>query len=274
MSPRSTPPPAPFPAAADARELFQGRRRSGRGRAGRERSWRDRTTWTMMPRMSLVTRLALVGDRHLDNAGHAPVVRAIASLTVTGGLTIDATWIPTAQAHGGLDDYDGVWLVGSPYETEAGVIAAAGAARRGGIPLLGTCGGLQLAVIEFAMQVAGLTEEDVLVPLSCSVGGNECRVRATSGSLFERALGASRTVERYHCSYGLNPETMRVLTGHGMRFTGFDDDGLTRVAELPAHPFFLGTLFQPELAERADPHPIIQAWATAAMARTGLRAGR
>ncbi|MET8834972.1 hypothetical protein ABZV78_13795 [Micromonospora sp. NPDC004540] len=224
--------------------------------------------------MNVVTRLALVGDHHLDDAAHAPVVRAIRGLTASSGMTIDATWIHTAQVDGSLDDYDGVWLVGSPYETESGVIAAAGAARRGGIPLLGTCGGLQLAVIEFAMQVAGLAEEDVLIPLSCSVGGDECVVLATSGSLFERALGARRTVEHYHCSYGLNPATMQALTAHGMRFTGVDEDGFIRVAELPAHPFFLGTLFQPELAERADPHPIIKAWADAALARGRSRARR
>jgi CTP synthase (UTP-ammonia lyase) len=222
--------------------------------------------------MRLITRLALVGDRLLDTAAHAPVTHAINGLTATEGMKIEATWIPTIEVDNRLDDYDGVWLTGSPYETEAGVVIAAGAARRGGIPLLGTCGGLQLAVTEFATQVAGLAEEDVLVPLSCSLGGDECLVLATSGSLFARALGATRTRERYHCSYGLNPATIQVLTDHGMRFTGFDDEGVVRVAELPAHPFFLGTLFQPELADGAEPHPIIRAWATAARAR--MRAGQ
>ncbi|MET7970099.1 hypothetical protein [Micromonospora sp. NPDC005305] len=221
--------------------------------------------------MSLITRLALVGD-HLDAGSHAPVTRAITGLTATEGMKIDATWIPTTEVDNTLDDFDGVWLTGSPYESEAGVIAAAGAARRAGIPLLGTCGGLQLAVIEFATQVADLAEEDVLVPLSCSLGGNECVVLATSGSLFERALGATRTREYYHCSYGLNPVTAQVLTDHGMRFTGVDDEGIVRVAELPEHPFFLGTLFQPELTTGAEPHPIIRAWATAASNRARMRA--
>ncbi|SCL18517.1 Glutamine amidotransferase class-I [Micromonospora rhizosphaerae] len=212
--------------------------------------------------MTSSPRLALVGDRLLDAAAQEPVARAVAAL----GSHVEATWIPTTAVDASLADFDGVWLTGSPYESEPGVVTAAGIARRAGVPLLGTCGGLQLAVTEFAIQVAGLAEEDVLVPLSCSLGGDECVVLATEGSLFERALGAERTRERYHCSYGLNPATVQVLTDHGLRFTGFDDEGVVRVAELPGHPFFLGTLFQPELADGPEPHPIIRAWAAAAEA--------
>ncbi|WP_422742743.1 glutamine amidotransferase-related protein [Micromonospora sp. WMMD754] len=212
--------------------------------------------------------MALVGDRQLDASSHAPVTRAIDDLKEAfSGAEVESTWFPTTAVDRSLSEYDGVWLLGSPYESEAGVITAAGVARRNGIPLLGTCGGLQLAVTEFATQVAGMDEEEVLVPLSCSVGSNECLVLATSGSLFERALGAKQTRETYHCSYGLNPLALQILTEHGMSFTGFDPDGVVRVAELPAHPFFLGTLFQPELSVRANPHPIIRAWADAAYER-------
>ncbi|MFE9205308.1 hypothetical protein [Micromonospora sp. NPDC007230] len=213
--------------------------------------------------MTSPARLALVGDHLLDAAEQAPVARAVAGL----GPDVEATWIPTTRVDESLAGFDGVWLTASPYQSETGITAAAGIARRAGIPLLGTCGGMQLAVTEFATEVAGLAEEEVLVPLSCSVGGDECVVSATKGSLFARALGAERTTERYHCSYGLNPATTQRLTEHGLRFTGFDEDQVVRVAELPGHPFFLGTLFQPELADGAEAHPIIRAWAAAAAAR-------
>jgi CTP synthase (UTP-ammonia lyase) len=221
--------------------------------------------------MSLL-RLALVGDRQLDASSHAAVTRAIAGLEgAFSGVEIESTWILTTAVDSSLDEYDGVWLLGSPYESEAGVITAAGVARRNGIPLLGTCGGLQLAVTEFATQVAGMDEEEVLVPLSCSLGSNECVVLVTSGSLLEQALGSKQTRETYHCTYGLNPLALQTLTDHGMRFTGVDLDGVVRVAELPGHPFFLGTLFQPELSVTANPHPVIRAWAGAACERSRMK---
>lgn len=55
-----------------------------------------------------------------------------------------------------------------------------------------------------------------------------------------------------------------------MRFTGHDGGGEARIAELPSHPFFLATLFQPELAgDGGRPHPIVRAFATAAVTRAG-----
>jgi CTP synthase (UTP-ammonia lyase) len=73
-------------------------------------------------------------------------------------------------------------------------------------------------------------------------------------------------VERYHCGYGLNPQYLDVLSAHGMRFTGHDGPDV-RIAELPGHPFFLSTLFQPELAiDDGRCHPIVRAFAYAAVA--------
>ncbi|WP_432924796.1 hypothetical protein ACQPZZ_30715 [Microbispora sp. CA-135349] len=58
----------------------------------------------------------------------------------------------------------------------------------------------------------------------------------------------------------------------GLRFTGHDDEGEARVAELPGHPFYLVTLFQPELAER-QPHPLVLAFAAAAAERAAFSRG-
>jgi CTP synthase (UTP-ammonia lyase) len=84
------------------------------------------------------------------------------------------------------------------------------------------------------------------------------------GSLAEEVQGA----ERYHCSYGLNPAYLDRIRAHGLRFSGTDKDGEPRIAELPGHPFYLTTLFQPELAgDGTRPHPIIRAFAEAATAQ-------
>jgi CTP synthase (UTP-ammonia lyase) len=69
--------------------------------------------------------------------------------------------------------------------------------------------------------------------------------------------------ERGRGAYGLNTIYAETLRAHGLRFTGHDDDGAIRVAELPEHPFYLVTLFQPELA--GDCHPIVRAFAAAAV---------
>lgn len=137
-----------------------------------------------------------------------------------------------------------------------------------------SCGGFQHMLLEFARDVCGLaglrhaeTDPDavelLLVPLTCSPTGHEGAIRVAAGTLAERILGAGRTVERYHCAYGANPEYVATLQAHGPAFSGHDDAGDVRIAELPDHPFFLGTLFQPELADEPRPHPIIRAFAEA-----------
>ena len=185
---------------------------------------------------------------------------------------------------GRLTGFAGLWCVpASPYANTAGALAAIRHARETGRPFLGTCGGFQHALVEFARDVCGLDvghaeylpgdqrsdrSKFLIIPLACSLVGHEGAVRITPGTLAERILGSERTIERYHCSFGLNPDYLDTLSAHGLRFTGHDDDGQVRVAELPGHPFFLATLFQPELAgDGTRPHPIVRALAAAAVAR-------
>ncbi|WP_338675272.1 hypothetical protein V1460_21510 [Streptomyces sp. SCSIO 30461] len=225
-------------------------------------------------------RLALVGDRSPGVRAHARIPELLDALVQRDQLALDAYWIPTREAESGgsLAGFDAVWLVpGSPYDSEAGAIAAVRTAREAGIPFLGTCGGFQHAVLEFARDVCGLVglehaenqpeaEDLLIVPLACSLVGHEGAVTVEAGSLAERVLGAERTLERYHCSYGLGTPHLDALRAHGLRFSGADDAGDVRIAELPGHPFFLATLFQPELAgDGTRVHPIIRALAAAAV---------
>src|SRR6202035_2217342 len=179
-----------------------------------------------------------------------------------------------------LSGFDAIWLVpGSPYESAEGALAAIRTAREQRIPFLGTCGGFQYARIEYARNVCGLAgvenaevtpdaSQYLIVPLECSLTGHEEAVMIVPGTLAAKIAGAGRRTERYHCSYGLNPAYLEALTSGGLRFSGFDDGGQVRVAELPAHPFFLCTLFQPELSgDGTQPHPVIRAFAAAAAGR-------
>ncbi|MFE6865278.1 hypothetical protein ACFVFS_01840 [Kitasatospora sp. NPDC057692] len=262
-----------------------------------------------------VPRLALVADRSAAVRSHTRVPVLLDALADRDHLVLDAYWIPTedAAAPGALDGFDAVWLLpGSPYRSEDGAVAAVRTARERRIPFLGTCAGFQHTVLEYARNVCGIGsaahgenlrgenlpgenrtsknppgenrpgEADlVIVPLSCSLVGHEGAVRLTPGSLAERVLGAPRTVERYHCAYGLNDAYLARLRAGGLRFSGADDSGQQRILELPTevHPFFLASLFQPELAgDGTRAHPMIRAFATAATrsaaATTGVSGGR
>ena len=78
-------------------------------------------------------------------------------------------------------------------------------------------------------------------------------------------MGAGITTERYFCRYGLNPDYLAVLLAHGLVVSGHDASGDVRIAELPGHPFFLGSLFQPELgSDEHWVHPLLVAFAAAA----------
>jgi CTP synthase (UTP-ammonia lyase) len=226
-------------------------------------------------------RIALVGDRSASVRAHARIPGIIDALLTRDSIALDPYWIATPDAaESELSGFDAIWVVpGSPYESAGGAIAAVRTAREKGIPFLGTCGGFQYALIEYARDVCGLTrvehaevtpdaDECLIVPLDCSLMGHEEGVMIVPGTLAAKISGPGRRTERYHCSYGVNQEYLATLAAAGLRFSGFDDSGQVRIVELPGHPFFLGTLFQPELhGDGTAPHLIIRAFAMAAAER-------
>ncbi|WP_336206960.1 CTP synthase C-terminal region-related (seleno)protein [Nonomuraea sp. LPB2021202275-12-8] len=229
-------------------------------------------------------KIALVADRSPGVRSHVRIPLLIEALRERDGIALDPYWIPTPDA-GDLDGFDGIWMLpGSPYLSEAGAVAAIRTAREHGIPYLGTCAGFQHLLLEYARHVCGMDaahaeyqnaaeDADVLLtPLACSLAGHEAVVKLEPDSLIESIMGVTDTVESYNCSYGLNEAHKRTLTAHGLVFSGHADDGTVRVAELPGHPFFLGTLFQPELAgDGSRPHPVISAFAAAVARRAATR---
>jgi len=230
--------------------------------------------------MSTAT-IALVGDRSQTVRAHARIPMLVDALRRRETLVLDPYWIASEEAEGALDGFDGIWLVpGSPYASAEGAIAAARTARERGIPFLGTCGGFQHAVLMLARDICRIDDaahaeygpdgELVIVELECSLVGHEGAINYEPGSLIQRIMGVERSLERYHCSYGIDRAYIDRLADHGVRFTAHDDAGDVRALELPDHPFFLGTLFQPELAgDGTRPHPVVRAFADACVARAG-----
>jgi CTP synthase (UTP-ammonia lyase) len=225
--------------------------------------------------------IAVVGDRDPSSVTHRATDDSLDHAAAALGLDLAHRWVPTTDlAHGARDVLagdSGVWIApGSPYASMAGALAAIRLAREEGVPLLGTCGGFQHVVIEFARTVLGFEDAQhaeydpyastlFVTPLSCSLAGQTLRVRLEPGSRAAGAYGAAEVEERYYCDFGLNPEHQALLHARGLRVAGADAGGEARVVEIPEHPFFVATLFVPQTGSAPGrPHPLVAAFVRAA----------
>jgi len=226
-------------------------------------------------------RVGLVGDHKASTPAHAAIPETLRILGETAALPAEAVWIPTS----GLDaervlgaELDALWAVpGSPYASLEGALEGIRFARERGVPFLGTCGGFQHAVVEFFRNVlheAGADHAEsnpaavmpVIDLLECSLVEEVERIRLAPGSRAAAALGAEETTERYRCRYGFARSYWHRLQGTALRVTGTGGSGEPRVLELDGHPYFVATLFQPELRTRDEgrAHPLVRALLEAA----------
>ena len=111
--------------------------------------------------------------------------------------------------------------------------------------------------------------ELVISKLVCSLVGSTETVTLTPGTLTQRAYGAAQTRELFACNYGLNPAYREQISQGALRVAGVGPEGEVRVVELNGHPFFVGTLYLPQVSSTADrPHPLITAYLKAALAQS------
>ncbi len=223
-------------------------------------------------------RLGLIGDYNPEVPAHQAIPRALAlAAEALGTRPVEPTWIPTAALAQGvgtlLTGFCGLWCVpASPYASLDGALFAIRYARQNRVPFLGTCGGFQHALLEYARNALGIAEADhaesnpssampLIARLACSLVEKEDRILLQEGSRVRGIYGRAEINEPYRCSFGLNPRYEARLNDGRLRFTGRDAAGEVRVFELAEHPFFIGTLFQPERsALRAKTHPLICAY--------------
>jgi CTP synthase len=186
-----------------------------------------------------------------------------------------------------------------------GKIRAIRYARENGIPYLGICLGMQLAVIEYARNVAGLvgahsTEFDPDTPHpvialitewqdrdgrvehrdaqsnlggTMRLGGQECLLE--SDSVVRRIYGQERISERHRHRYEVNNHYLPRIKTAGLRVSGVSAvNELCEMIELPAHPWFVGCQFHPEFTSTPrNGHPLFKAFIQAALARAKPEAG-
>lgn len=218
-------------------------------------------------------RIALVGDYNPEIAAHQAIPLAIDDAAAVQELTADYDWLATDEIASADDlvGYDAIWVVpGSPYKSAQGAFTAIRYARENGVPFLGTCGGFQHALIEYARNVMGWNdaahaETDsegrmVVTPLACSLVEQAGTIELRSNTLIARAYGKDAIEESYHCNYGVSPEFAAELDKGDLRVTGWDEEGEVRAVELVTHPFFVVTLFQHERAALSGrPAPLVHA---------------
>jgi CTP synthase (UTP-ammonia lyase) len=221
-------------------------------------------------------RIGIVGEFQANFAPHTTIATAVehAQGADASGLPVTLEWIATDDAEDmssqDLAGYAGWWIApGSPYRSMSGALKVIRYAREQDIPLLGTCGGYQHVVLEYARNVLGFTDaahaeydpyaSDLFITaLSCSLVGQTMTVTVCENSTAARLYKRSAVAERYYCNFGLNLDHLPALNAAGLVVSGTDQDGEPRILELPDLRFFLATLFVPQTSSAADaPHPLI-----------------
>ena len=114
----------------------------------------------------------------------------------------------------------------------------------------------------------------LLVPVSCPVPGRmsgapklsgHLTIQIRPGSRAAAVFGRAAIEEEYCCNYEMNGAYHDAIDAAGLRIVGLGSAGEARIVELPDHPFYIATLFQPQRASRPEaPHPLVTAFLTAA----------
>ncbi|MEM1345542.1 MAG: CTP synthase, partial [Pseudomonadota bacterium] len=257
-------------------------------------------------------RVAIVGKyTQLDDA-YKSINEALTHGGIANRVRVETAWLdsglferedPTPH----LEGYHAILVPGGFGErgTE-GMIAAARFARERGVPYLGICFGMHMAIIEAARTLAGIEAagseefdhestgdrrfEPVIYHLKEWVEGNRTIKRAPDdakgatmrlgayeadlapGSRMAEIYGGTRISERHRHRYEVALGYRERLEAAGMRFSGLSPDGrLPEAVELPEHPWFIGVQFHPELKSKPfAPHPLFADFVRAALAQSRL----
>ena len=251
--------------------------------------------------------IAIVGKYTSLQDSYKSLGEALVHGGIANGVKVNIEWIDSELFEQGdaaveaLHHVSGILVPGGFGERGSeGKIRAVRFAREQNIPYFGICFGMQMAVLETARNLAGLTgagssefgEPDIpLVGLmtewivgnetqqrsaaddlggTMRLGAYECRLE--SGSLANRIYGQDVIHERHRHRYEVNIAYREALESAGMRISGLSPDGrLPEIVERADHPWFVAVQFHPELKSKPfDPHPLFTGFVAAAMEQSRL----
>jgi len=222
----------------------------------------------------MIKSIALLGEYTPTFPPHVSTNAAINHAQQLLDVDITANWVSTEDIDSRLfEHYSGIWVApGSPYKSMELTLWAIRYARENKIPCFGTCGGFQHMVIEYARNVLGFkgaqhAEYDpsasslFISQLACSLAGREMQLSFEPGSRVAAIYGGLSAKEHYYCNFGVNPDCIDELKQGPLKVSGSDAEGEIRVIEHPDHPFFIGTLFVPQMRSIPErPHPLVTAF--------------
>ena len=245
--------------------------------------------WPKEVKIAVVGKYFVTGEYQLADS-YVSVIEALRHASWKVGVNIKLTWIDSEDLEKGkkkLEGFDGILVPqGWGERGTEGKIQAIKYARENKIPYLGLCFGMQMAVIEFARNVLGLTganstevnpktrypvihvmpnQSEYLAKRqyggTIRLGAWPCMIK--SGTKLEEIYGLRNKVpklihERHRHRYEFNNLYKQKFERAGLVFSGASPDGkLVEAVEINDHPFFVGTQFHPEYISRPlTPHPI------------------
>jgi CTP synthase len=237
--------------------------------------------------------IALVGKYTQLHDAYISVVEALKHGGIPQHATVNIRWVDSEQVNKDnvadiLNGVDGVLVPGGFGDRGIeGMIDSIKYARERNIPFLGLCLGMQLSIVEYARNVAGLNDAHsielnpstnhpviALMPDQNGVediggtlrlGSYECHLDKSSKAY--KLYGNDVIHERHRHRYEVNNDYRAVLTEKGMLLSGLSPDGrIVEMIEIPSHPFFLATQAHPELKSRPNrPHPLFKGLVEAAI---------
>jgi len=241
-------------------------------------------------------RIGLVGKYNQLADAYLSVTEALNHAGVHHGGKVEVVWVDSEEhSHEELAACDGILIPGGFGQRGIeGKIAAARYARENGLPYLGICLGMQIAVAEFARHVAGMdgansTEFDPETPYPVidllpeqkevrDMGGTmrlgADPVKLHEGTRAREIYDEAVIYERHRHRYEVNNHLRKRLEHAGLVFSGTSpDDRLVEVIELPDHPFFVASQYHPEFKSRPlRPQPLFREFVHAAHERALDRA--
>ncbi|VFU07993.1 CTP synthase [Methylocella tundrae] len=250
--------------------------------------------------------IAIVGKYTGLKDAYKSLIEALAHGGIANRINVRIDWIESEIFESDdpaiyLDHVHGILVPGGfGHRGAEGKILAAGFARERKVPYFGICFGMQMAVIEAARSLAGVTKanstefgptsEPVVGLMTEWMRGNELQIRAAEGDLggtmrlgayraelapgskIAGIYGATEISERHRHRYEVNTAYRAQLAEKGLIFAGLSPDGLLpETIELMDHPWFIGVQFHPELKSRPfDPHPLFASFIAAALEQSRL----